>query len=207
MTEATAQISGYAERQGTLIVDDFLDDFQWTREYCDVISYGGQVNPVDGVLYPGISTQIPLGVLSEVLYKIESKIKGKILEATMFLRMTKEGENVPHQAHNDKTMGTHGCVLYLNRPEHEAGGTSFVSHVDEGMEYGPETDREQEIWERDTNIQDKWNITQMADMKANRAIIFDTMKMHRPEPPLGFGSTTKDSRLVLVCFFTVVSDD
>lgn len=191
----------------TIIIDNFLDDYSWFRGYCDLLSYKGEINVVDGVMYPGINTCIPLGISAEVAYKLNNEVSGTIASATMFLRMTKEGENVPHQAHNDTTMGTHGCVLYLNRPEHEDGGTSFVKHVDEGMENGPEDDRQQGIWKRDTNIPDKWEITKMADMKSNRAIIFDTSQMHRPEPPLGFGHTNKESRLVLVCFFTVISDD
>lgn len=193
--------------QETIIIDDFLDNYSWFRNYCDLLSYKGEVNPVDGVMYHGINTNIPLGVSAEIAYKLNNKVSGTIASAIMFLRMTKEGADVPHQAHNDTIMGTHGCVLYLNRPEHEDGGTSFVRHVDEGMENGPEDDHQQEIWERDTNIPDKWEITKMADMKSNRAIIFDTSKMHRPEPPLGFGITNKESRLVLVTFFTVISDD
>ncbi len=204
--QALAEKLEYTEHQETLVIDDFLNDFDWLREYCDLISYDGQVNPVDNVMYPGINTAIPAGVMGEILYKLEQRINGKIALATMFFRMTHEGEDVPHQAHTDATMGTHGCVIYLNRPEHEAGGTSFVRHVDEGMEYGPIDKRQEEIWCRDTNIEEKWEITQLADMKSNRAIVFDTMKMHRPEPPRGFGTTNKDSRLVLVTFFTVVND-
>ena len=186
-----------------MIIDKFLDDFDWFRSYCDSLEYSGQVNPVDGVEYPGINIQIPVGICSDVISKLQRATGRRISSFRMFLRMTISGDAVPHQAHNDSTMGDYGCVIYLNREEHCAGGTSFVRHIDHGMEDGPTSKEEIVAWERDTNIPAKWEIITMADMVQNRAVIFEAKKMHRPEPPTGFGGNAKDGRLVLVCFFEV----
>jgi len=48
-------------------IDNFLGDYLWLRSYLDKLEYKGQVNPVDGVEYPGINTQIPPGVCADIL--------------------------------------------------------------------------------------------------------------------------------------------
>ena len=183
-----------------MIVDGFLDDFDRFRAHCDHVDYKGTVNPVDGVLYPGISDHIPLSIRSEVIFKLGRLVR-PIEKITLFMRLTTDDFVVPHQAHNDATMGEYGMILYLNRSIHVAGGTSFVRHVEEGMENGPMDKRQQAIWQRDTNRPDMWEIIEMNEMQSNRAFIFRTEQMHRAEPPSGFGSTAADGRLVMVAFF------
>lgn len=178
-----------------MIIDNFLGDFDSFRAHCDTLNYDGMVNPADGVFYPGVTIDIPQNIKEEVLRKMGFS------SGTIFLRLTLEGFDVPHQAHNDALMGRIGMILYLNRTAHAGGGTSFVRHVDEGMEDGPTTVEQEAIWKRDTNIPDKWEITGMAEMKPNRALIFKTEQMHRAEPPNAFGKTPQDGRLVMVGFF------
>lgn len=185
------------------IIDDFLGDFEWFRQYADGLHYVGTVNPVDGVEYPGINTQIPPGIAADVVTKLGDAVLGRPSRVTMFLRMTLDGDDVPHQAHTDDTMGQYGMVLYLNRPEDCKGGTSFVQHSETGMDSTPKNTKEGEIWKRDTNTPDAWQITDEVGMQPNRALIFDTDMMHRPEPPAGFGDTVGRGRLVMVCFFDV----
>jgi hypothetical protein len=178
-----------------MIADNFLDHFEGFRQHCDTLDYNGMVNPADGVFYPGVTIDIPEAVKAEVLRKMVFE------SGTLFLRLTLDGFDVPHQAHNDVLMGRIGMILYLNRQEHVSGGTSFVRHVDEGMENGPVDKRQEDIWRRDTNIPDKWEIIEMTDMKPNRAFIFKTEQMHRAEPPNAFGATPQEGRLVMVGFF------
>ena len=185
------------------VIDEFLSDYEWFRAYLDLLDYQGQINPVDGVEYPGINVQIPPGICADVVNKLQLAVGKRISKTTLFLRLTVEGVPVPHQAHNDATMGDYGMILYLSRPEHCDGGTSFVKHVEHGMEYGPTNEKEQIVWAQDTNDYDKWDITEMVDMKTNRAFVFDANRMHRPEPPNGFGGGPQDGRLVMVCFFEV----
>lgn len=185
----------------SLIVDKFIDDYEWFRGYCDLLEYSDQVNPVDNTSYPGINISIPEGIRGEVITKLQRITNTRILRSTMFLRLTCGGTDVPHQAHNDASMGQHVCIVYINRPEHCKGGTSFVKHKERGMANGPSSDEESEIWQRDTNDYDKWEITEMYQMVSNRALIFDSSIMHRAEPPSGFGDGARDGRLVLSCFF------
>ena len=118
-----------------MIVDDFLEDFDSVRKVCDGLNYSGVTSPVDGVFYPGISLEIPQAVKAEVVEKLE-KLTGNVGNLWLFLRLSVKGVDVPHQAHNDASMGRYGMILYLNRPEHCFGGTSLVRHKTEGMENG-----------------------------------------------------------------------
>lgn len=185
------------------VIDNTLNDFNGFRSHCDGLDYSATVNPVDGVSYPGISTEVPPNVAREVISAIQGNIPRPIAGSVMFLRATLEGVDVPHQAHNDATMGDYGIILYLNRTEHCKGGTAFVRHIETGMDKNPASQAEQVIWERDTNKREAWEIREMVDMRPNRAFVFDTGSMHRAELPAAFGSGSRDGRLVLVCFVSV----
>lgn len=180
---------------GVSVIDGFLDDFDALRAHCDAVDYSGEVNPYDGVTYPGISFDIPDKVRKEVVNKLRA------INPKLFLRITYEGERVPHSAHNDRLMGKKGCIIFLNRESDCKGGTSFVRHKVHGMEFGPETDDQLKVWQRDTNNYDSWDITSMVNMAPNRALIFDSERMHRAETPSAFGNSPKDGRLAMVCFY------
>jgi len=184
-----------------LIVNNFLSDFATFRKYCDGLDYQGEVNPTDGVMYPGISRDIPRSVKTEVFAKL-NHINPIIEDPWLFLRLSTERDKMPHQAHNDLMMGRkRGMILYLCRKEHCKGGTSFVRHIDEGMENGVTTPHQEQVWEQDHNNYDKWEIISLAEMQPNRAFIFETQQMHRAELPSTFGYNAFDGRLVMVAFW------
>lgn len=174
------------------IIDDFLsaDVFNMLRKHCDTLSYAGVTNPVDGVLYPGISVDIPQAVR---LYFGQPKF--------LFMRLSLAGVPVPHQAHTDTLMGELSMMFYLNRQEHCQGGTSLVRHKATGMVSDPQTPEEEVIWKRDTNKPAAWEIYEMAEMQPNRVVVFPAKLMHRAEPLGGFGNNAKNGRLVMTAFY------
>lgn len=174
------------------IMDDFLpkDLFNMLREHCDNISYDGVVNPVDGVLYPGISVDIPAQVRE---FFGEPKF--------LFMRLSLAGIAVPHQAHTDTLMGELSMMFYLNRLEHCRGGTSLVRHKLSDMITDPKDKLEEELWQQDTNNPNEWEIYEMAEMLPNRAVMFPAKCMHRAEPLGGFGNNAKNGRLVMTAFY------
>lgn len=189
------------------VINSFLSDFEWLREQADTTEYGDHVNPVDGVTYPGIGQQIPIGVCADVITKLQHLVRGRISDMTMFTRMTLEGQDVPHQAHNDESMGRYGLIVYLNRAEHCKGGTEFVKHKHCDGRIGPADEGELKIMQRDANTRDAWEVTYSVDMAPNRALLFDAALMHRASTPVGFGESACDGRLALVCFFEVYPGD
>ena len=176
----------------SIIIDDFLQDFDGFRSHLDGVDYDGITNPEDGVFYPGVSLDILPSVKAEVIERLQSKFGQSIIPGAMFLRLSPLNVPTPHQAHTDPTMGEFGMMLYVNRLEDCMGGTSFENPINEAQRL---------IWERDTNQTNSWGVLDICSMKPNRAMIFNTSLMHRSEPVGGFGKGAEDGRLVLVFFF------
>lgn len=185
------------------IVDDFVFDYLSLRRYADSAIYEDVVNPADGVVYPGICTQIPKDVISDITYRLGGVLGSGISVKTIFMRQSKEGVPVPHQAHNDLAMGRFSLMLYLNREEHCQGGTELVRHAETGLAEQPATEEGVEVWRRDANTPQAWARIALCEMRPNRAFIFDAALMHRALPIAGFGTTNEDARLVLTCFFDI----
>lgn len=171
------------------VIDDFFEDFEEFRRYLDLVYYEGEVNPADGVFYPGVSTDIP------PYFKLQVRERVGIEPRYLFLRLSPEGQATPHQAHHDAIMAKQTMIVYLNREEHCQGGTSLVEHV----EYGK--DVPDEIWVRDTKNPEMWTVSSELEMKPNRAVIYPSEIWHRSEPIGGFGDVPRNARLVMVGFF------
>lgn len=185
----------------SMVVDGFFDDFEKVRAWADSATYGDIVNPVDGVTYPGICAEIPRDIREETQIKVVNLLHGLVNIRTMFTRISYAGVQVPHQAHNDASMGMFSLMVYLNRPEDCEGGTELLQHVSAGMEYGPGGGVGEIIWQRETNKPAQWERLSICPMKPNRAFLFDARLMHRAAPIGGFGSNPQDGRLVLTAFF------
>lgn len=183
-----------------MILDDFLSDFWAARTFADAADYKDFRN-IDGVIYPGICTDLPEWITGEMLAFMEVLLGRSPVNPVIFMRLSPEGVRAPHQAHTDSLMGDWSVMVYMNHSEHCRGGTSLLRHKETGMEVTPDESLIG-IWERDTNDPEAWEITHLAEMKPNRAFVFPAKRMHRAEPVNGFGSTKEDARLVLTGFFS-----
>ena len=183
-----------------MIVDNFLESFDVLLDHARAkADYSGVENPADGVVYPDITTDIPLQCLAEIQVRLDEAMDRPVTINTIFMRLTsKQTSGAPHQAHNDSVMGDFTLLLYLNDGP---GGTSFVKHRETGMDAQPETTEQYEAWLRDTNVPEAWEITEMVEMKENRANIIEAERMHRAEPVGGFGDGPGNGRIVLTAFF------
>lgn len=184
-----------------VIIDDFFEDFSDVRARLDNARYADMQSPVDGVVYPNICVEIPPAIAAECKQRLEEALGLKIRKKWLFVRLSPAGVDVPHQAHTDSCMGQFSMMLYLNRPEHCAGGTSLLRHKANGTESDPTTPSELEDWKRDMNTPDAWEPTLLCGMKANRAFVFPAERYHRAEPIGGFGSDARDARVVMTMFF------
>lgn len=185
------------------VISDFFPNFDEVRAQLDELDYSAAVNPYDNVEYQGICTEIPQSIKNHV-YSAINHFFGRFPDNTnLFLRLSTEGVTVPHQAHNDESMGNWAMMIYVNRPEHCAGGTEFIDHVDHPMANGPTDDAGVEVWKRDNNDKNKWMVIDTVKMGSNKALVFPAKRMHRAVDPVSFGTTPKDGRLLLICFFTL----
>ncbi|SFQ82468.1 2OG-Fe(II) oxygenase superfamily protein [Pseudomonas sp. NFPP07] len=185
-----------------LIVDNFLPEFEALREYADCAEFKNVVNDFDGVTYPLICRDIPPQIAKSVLTKLSHIVGSEVLNPTMFMRRSPAGIHCPHQVHSDLSMGHKSLMLYLNREEDCRGGTSFLSHKDTGIGYNPGHPTFVSLVVASQNDPDAWDVRDMAEMRPNRAVIFDAARLHRAEPVGGFGDTPENTRVVLTCFFS-----
>ena len=187
-----------------IVVHDFLPAYKEFNEYVRELEYSGEVNPYDGVEYPGINTQIPDFVQDKIAEKVGIVVGEEVKASVIFLRLNTKDikKTAPHQAHEDTVMGQYTFILYLGEG---VGGTSFVRHRESGISTTPVDQYEADIWKRDTNVPEAWVVDKMVDHAPNKAVIFPSYMMHRAEPIEGFGTSPEDGRLVMVGFFSAVS--
>ena len=181
--------------------------FEKVQGHARALDYMGEVNPIDYVEYPDISTAVPMWMLAWIK-SAAAKCIGKHvadleIHQSFFRLTTKNTPTAPHQAHNDESHSKYAAFFYVNdAPAHLVAGTSLVRHRETGMEVGVEHPEQVEAWERDTNDYDAWEILELIPMKANRLAVIESNRMHRAEPPDGFGESAADGRLVLITFFS-----
>jgi len=129
-----------------LIIDNFLSGFESFRDSLDSHIFSGIKSPVDDIFYSGVSADVPKSVSDNIKSKLDLYF-GNVEIKFQFMRISQEGVFAPHEAHNDASMADYSMMLYLNRLEDCQGGTSFVSHIEEGMKLGPIDDKQFNIWE------------------------------------------------------------
>jgi len=160
-------------------------------------------SPIDGVFYPGVSTDIPEAVRVEIIARLEIETGRKVTCNFMFLRLSVEGVKAPHAAHTDCSHGALSLMLYLNKLDDCEGGTAFVSHKKTGLNETPINNKQLETWRADTKSEEAWAAYNVCHMLPNRALVFSGKMMHMALPTNGFGQGAKDGRLVLTMFFDV----
>lgn len=181
------------------IFDDFIADYESLKLLAANADFSVLQNPVDGVVYPHIFTDIQEHIKRQVIDRI-AEIFGREPEAvTMFLRRSPVGAPVPHIAHTDNSMGAFSLMLYLF--DNEGAGTAFIRHKSTGIMYAPESEEFLSIVRADQNKPERWALVDMANAKENRAVIFDSSKFHCAMPIGGFGDGS-DARTVLTVFFS-----
>lgn len=191
-------------KQSIIEISNFLPTYSDFRQYLDGVKFADTTNPIDGVVYPNISVAIPKAILDPFFYSISNITGGlTIYPRVTFLRLSLNGVDAPHQAHTDSLMGEWSAMWYLNRPEHCTGGTSLLEHKETGLINNPTTQEEEEVWIRDTNNPDAWNVLEMCEMESNKLCLFPAHRIHRAEPIGGFGTSAFDGRLVMTSFFDV----
>jgi len=183
--------------------------FESLRQFARNANFTTVESPYDGVEYPDLVVEIPPWIRVAIGCAIAEcmDVDYRHLKIhTQFFRLTTENTPAaPHGAHNDAIHGEFSAFYYVNdKPENLEGiaGTSLLTHKRTGMAYQPRTVEEWEVWNEDTNNYDAWQIDEMVFWEPNRLAIYPAERMHRAEPPGGWGEDASDGRLVLITFFS-----
>lgn len=176
------------------LVDNFLPNAAEVREQALNSEFGDYTGYDEQVYKRVCITEIP-GLQDQI-----EKAFGPVEMLGMGFRLNYEDE-LPNQAiHSDMGWGTHALVLYLCEGN---GGTAFWEHKSTGasvIEPG-----QIDLWESidgDWDDVSKWKQLFLAELKFNRAVIYESKRFHSRYPFKAFGSTPEDGRLIAVAFFT-----
>ena len=199
-------------KQNIIIVDNFYENPYEVRQYALNLEYP---QPQDGYTYPGRNSK---GTFynQEIHEKFENLIGRHLVPADCGnhgdFRLSLEADTYQQDIHIDP-IWEWGCVLYMNLPHQciDEAGTSFWKHKKLGWERCPE--REEASWFgyssydeiRDGIIygdgldRSKWERYCLANMRYNRAVIFDPKLWH--SHGVNFGDSLENGRLVQLFFF------
>ena len=126
-------------------------------------------------------------------------------------RITLAGDVGKAKVHIDQAYWS--GILYLSRPEDCSGGTEFFRHLPTNTDRAPLNDAEldamgfsshqqmhQDIIERDSVDDSKWEMSTRVPMRFNRLLLLRPWLWHTAGP--AFGDRIENGRLVYLMFFT-----
>jgi Family of unknown function (DUF6445) len=193
-----------------IVIDDFLTDPNLARRAALGLTYDPASKAGN---YPGVLSDRALPVTG--LDAQVSALAGIPLAPAPgtthgHCRLTLRGDSGITGVHIDPC--TYSGILYLTKPEHCRGGTSFYRHRRTGLERVPRQIEPiraagyadinaliEGVVNTDTFKPSRWERVMTVPMRYNRLILFDPWSFHDAEP--GFGKGPDDGRLVMLMFF------
>ncbi|QWF19299.1 DUF6445 family protein [Lysobacter capsici] len=178
-----------------IVIDDFLPDGAGARALALGAPYQDVLAP-DGEVYRRVCvTEVPglVPALEAAVGPVEMLLSG--------FRLNFAGEMPNAAIHSDIGFGTHALVLYLCDGE---GGTAFWTHKATGehrIEPG-----DVPLWHAvcgDWDRPEAWSQRELAELKFNRAVIYESALFHSRFPFAAFGTGPQDGRLIAVAFFNL----
>jgi len=178
-----------------IVIDDFLSNPVRTRRNALKADYIDWLAP-DGEIYKRICITEIDGFKEGI-----EKHFGEVEMLGMGFRLNHSGEMPNAAIHSDLGWGTHAAVLYLSDG---IGGTAFWKHkatcaVDI---YKHEHDLLEQV-SPDWDDESKWEMQELANIKFNRCILYESAKFHSRWPFEAFGKDANSGRLIAVAFFNV----
>jgi hypothetical protein len=194
----------------TPIVDDFLEEPVSLREAALRLTYPEQMAP-----FPGRNSleRINLDGLDERVSRLTGERVTPVspLQPHAKCRITLAADKGHATVHVGPGSYWSG-ILYLSRPEDCRGGTEFFPHIRTGTDRAPITENElralgystmmemhQDIIERDSTDDSKWERSMQTPMCFNRLVLLRPWMWHTAGP--AFGDTPENGRLVYLMFF------
>lgn len=193
-----------------LIIDDFLSDPLAARQAALALDYDAAFKRGN---YPGHISTSPLDI--QGLDDRVSKTIGVPVEAAAgtshsHCRITLKGDKGRSGVHIDPAF--YSGILYLSLPEHCKGGTEFFRHKRTGLERVPSDPLAitkagyadinaliEDVVNRDTLHNARWERTMLVPMRFNRLILFSPWLFHNSGA--AFGASPETGRLVHLMFF------
>lgn len=200
----------FAMLPSLLIVDDFLADPHGARRQALALNY----DPANASgNYPGrmSATKLPVQGLEQSVSKIVgAPLKPQPDTSHGYCRLTLKKDKGRTGVHIDPAF--YSGILFLSRPEDCRGGTDFFRHRRTGLEAVPRDPARiaatgysdinaliEDVVNKDTFSQGKWERVMRVPMRFNRLILFSPWVFHNAAG--GFGDNAENGRLVQLMFF------
>ena len=196
--------------RSVIIVDDFYDHPEEVRRAALSFDYPPHEGPLT---FPGRNSQQKLQPPG--LPQVISQIVGEPLVAApgpgafyCQFRVTLAGEPSRYLVHADPNSLAWVGVIYLTRPEHCQGGTTFFRHRALGSDRTPTSQEElaalgvssiAELLRRDGNDAACWEHIMTLPMRHNRMVLYRPWLWHSADA--AFGKTVEDGRLIQLLAF------
>jgi len=189
-----------------MIVDDFFEEPWELRNWALTRGFRDEQSPVDGLDYRGVCKDPPWVFRNEAEVRLSYLMRSPALVKLSFLRLAMKGVNPTRRiVHLDPMYADYLVTVYLNPPgeyPHDSG-TWILRHASTGMETTPTCQEEIDVWDRDANDLQMWQVTGVAKQEWNRAVILPTNHFHAAMPKGGFGYAPPGGRMVFVAFFSI----
>lgn len=193
-----------------IVVDDFLDDPYVLRNaalkltYPDVKSIYPGRNSKERINFDGLNNAVSRLVGEPLVPMTHNQAHGKC-------RIALASDVGTAKVHVDASHWS--GILYLSKPEDCRGGTEFFRHIPTNTERAPYSDKEcaekfgvssakqwvDELLERDTCDDSKWEMTMRVPMRFNRLVLLRPWLWHTAGE--SFGNSIEDGRLIYLMFF------
>lgn len=181
-----------------LIQDQFLVDAAAARDALCAGRFSDIVNPMDGVSYPAINTEVPQALAHELVSGLQFLLGRRIAVRHLFARAMFAGMSATNKVHSDLAMGSrYASQLYLSDHWPDGSGTAFFAHKLHGHVHTERTP----VAEIDCNDLDQFQRSVTVQACTNRLLVHRGDCWHLAEPIGGWGDRPENSRLVLTCFF------
>jgi hypothetical protein len=156
----------------------------------------------------------PRVVVEEVMAVVEEVVGGPSVLTTAVARCSTETEDAQMRIHTDAGMGcSHAWVWYGTNPPEErvpffdGYGTAFFAHRDHGLSFRGTRAEHDRLLVEDAGDLACWQMRGLIPMQQNRVAVYPSDRFHSRYPFEGWGTSSRDGRVVIAGFITVGGRD
>ena len=156
-------------------------------------------------------TDVPFG-LQESIVSVLSSVHNKEIKVLLStIRKATKFLDKDWGIHADWDVGVgevpqYGAVYYISENNEELNGTALWRHKKHGYEMPNSFSREDklDITNKSYHDIDDWELSSVIGGKENRLVTYPAEYFHSKFPKQAWGTTPKDSRLILALFYSLI---
>lgn len=190
------------------VIAQFDDFFAAPEEWrADLLKRGfsDYVSEWDGVTYPGICKEIMDDEREWLECRLSDMLEEQVSIVTVFGRVTHKGlKGAPNRIHSDGSMAQYSAHIYLSEEWPAHSGTAFWHYADDHSAKHTDCKYLAEALGSSQDVS-QWRHRFTFGGKFNSILIHDAALWHSAEPFGGWGDSAETGRLVLTCFFNIVT--